>query len=204
MQKLKGGAYTAIFSIMLKKMNLPNKLTLSRMIIAPVYLALMLARFNYHFLIAAIVFAIASLTDFFDGMLARKYDQITVFGKLCDPIGDKMLFLAALLAFLKYDLCSIWVIMIVISREFVITALRMVGVEQNVVIAAGIPGKIKTACQMVFTVVIMLALQFGMPDFVNISVELLSNILMWIIAVLTVISGAKYLIESRKLIDFSK
>lgn len=189
---------------MLKKMNLPNKLTLSRMIIAPIYLAIMLADFEHHFLVAAIVFAIASLTDFFDGMLARKYDQITVFGKLCDPVGDKMLFLAATLAFLKYDLCSIWVIMIVISREFVVTSLRMVAVEQNVVIAAGILGKIKTACQMVFTVLIMLMLQFGLPQSFDISVSLVSNILMWIIAVLTVVSGAKYLIDSRKLIDFSK
>lgn len=189
---------------MLKKLNLPNKLTLSRMIIAPIYLALMLAEFENHFLISAIVFGIASLTDFFDGKLARKYDQITVFGKLCDPVGDKMLFLAALLAFLKYDMCSVWVIMIVISREFIITSLRMVAVDQNVVIAAGILGKIKTACQMIFTVLIMLIMQYDFLSSFALSAKQVSNILMWIIAVLTVVSGAKYIFDSTKLIDFKK
>ena len=189
---------------MLKKLNLPNKLTLSRMIIAPIYLALMLIDFKYHFIFAAIVFAVASLTDFFDGYLARKYDQITVFGKLCDPVGDKMLFLAALLAFLKYGLCSSWVIMIVISREFIITSLRMLAIEQNVVIAAGFWGKLKTACQMVFTVLIMIIKQFGLPSGVDISVEIISNVLMWVVAALTVVSGVKYLYESKNLIDFSK
>ncbi|MBQ8029611.1 MAG: CDP-diacylglycerol--glycerol-3-phosphate 3-phosphatidyltransferase [Clostridia bacterium] len=189
---------------MLKKMNLPNKLTLSRMIIAPIYLLLMLIDFKNHFLWATIVFALASLTDFFDGKLARKYDQITVFGKLCDPVGDKMLFLAALLAFLKYDMCSIWVIMIVMSREFIITSLRMVAIDQNVVIAAGIWGKAKTVCQMVFTVLIMLIMQFGVPEGFVLEAETISNILMWIVAFLTVISGIKYLIDSRKLIDFKK
>ncbi|MCM1363794.1 MAG: CDP-diacylglycerol--glycerol-3-phosphate 3-phosphatidyltransferase [Faecalibacterium sp.] len=189
---------------MLKKMNLPNKLTLSRMVIAPIYLALMLIDFKYHFLVAGIVFGIASLTDFFDGHLARKYNQITVFGKLCDPVGDKMLFLAALLAFLKYGMCSSWVIMIVISREFIITSLRMVAIEQNVVIAAGFWGKLKTACQMVFTVLIMIMMQFGLPSWCAVSVSVISNILMWLVAVLTVVSGAKYLYDSKRLINFSK
>lgn len=189
---------------MIEKLNLPNKLTLSRMIIAPIYLALMIVQFDYHFLVAGIVFGLASLTDFFDGRIARKYNQVTVFGKLCDPVGDKMLFLAALLAFLKHGLCSSWVIMIVISREFIITSLRMVAIEQNVVIAAGFWGKLKTACQMVFTVLIMIFMQFGIPSWSPLSVFEISNTLMWIVAVLTVISGAKYLYESRKLIDFSK
>ena len=169
---------------MLKKMNLPNKLTLSRMIIAPIYLALMLVEFESHFLVAAIVFGIASLTDFFDGRLARKYNQITVFGKLCDPVGDKMLFLAALLAFLKYGLCSSWVIMIVISREFIVTSLRMVAIEQGTVIAAGFWGKLKTVCQMVFTVIIMILMQFGKPSFIPFSVTAMSNTMMWIVAAL--------------------
>lgn len=189
---------------MLKKLNLPNKLTLSRMIAAPIYLALMLLDFKDHFLVAAIVFALASITDFFDGKLARKYDQITVFGKLCDPVGDKMLFLAAILAFMKYDCCSVWVIMIVISREFIITSLRMVAIEQGVVIAAGFWGKLKTACQMIFTVIIMVLMQFGLPSSAPFSVSQVSNVLMWVLALLTVISGVKYLLDSRKLVDFSK
>lgn len=189
---------------MLKKLNLPNKLTLSRMIAAPIYLALMLCDFKDHFLFAAIVFALASITDFFDGKLARKYDQITVFGKLCDPVGDKMLFLAAILALLKYGCCSSWVIMIVISREFIVTSLRMVAIEQGVVIAASLWGKLKTACQMIFTILIMVLMQFGLPESVPFTVSQVSNVLMWILAVLTVISGAKYLLDSRKVVDFSK
>lgn len=186
-------------------MNLPNKLTLSRMIIAPIYLALMLVDFNHHFLYAAIVFGIASITDFFDGMLARKYNQITVFGKLCDPVGDKMLFLAALLAFLKFGMCSSWVIMIVISREFVVTSLRMVAVEQGQVIAASMWGKVKTACQMIFTVIVMIFAEFDqILSSTPFTVEEVSNFLMWIIAVLTVISGIKYCIDANKTLDISK
>lgn len=172
------------------------------MIIAPIYLALMLIDFKYHFLVAAVLFGIASLTDFFDGMLARKYNQITVFGKLCDPIGDKMLTFAALLAFLQHGYCSIWVIMIVLSREFVVTSLRMVALTQNIVIAAGILGKIKTACQMVFTVIVMILMQFGLPESFPVSVATVSNILMWIVAILTVASGIKYLVDGFKMIDF--
>ena len=189
---------------MIKKLNLPNKLTLSRMIAAPIFLALMLIDFKDHYLAAAVVFVLASITDFFDGKLARKYNQITVFGKLCDPVGDKMLFLAALLAFLKVGCCSSWVIMIVISREFIITSLRMVAVEQGVVIAAGFWGKLKTACQMVFTSLILILLQFGLPESFAFTVEQVSNVLMWILAALTVISGVKYVLDSRKTVDFSK
>lgn len=173
------------------------------MIIAPIYLAIMLASFRHHYLIAAVVFGIASLTDFFDGMLARKYNQITVFGKLCDPVGDKMLFLAALIALVKIGMCSSWVIMIVISRDFIVTSLRMVAINQNVVIAAGIWGKIKTACQMIFTVLVMLMLEFGVPSGLGFSIGQISNVLMWFLAFLTVASGIKYLIDSNKLIDFS-
>ena len=90
---------------MLEKYNLPNKLTVLRMIVAPVYLAVMLIPFEHHFFIGTLVFSVGAISDFLDGKLARKYNQISVFGKLCDPVGDKMLFLAALLVFMKYDLC---------------------------------------------------------------------------------------------------
>ncbi len=189
---------------MKKTMNLPNILTLIRMILAPIYLALMVADFNHHYLVAAIVFGVASLTDFFDGKIARKYNLITVFGKLCDPVGDKMLFLAAILAFMKTGYCSVWVIMIVISREFLVTSMRMVAIDQNVVIAAGIWGKVKTACQMVFTILVMIMLEFGVPSWCKFSAVQISNVLMWILAVLTLVSGIKYLLDSRKVIDFSK
>lgn len=175
------------------------------MIIAPIYLALMLYEFNHHFLVAAIVFGLASITDFFDGMLARKYNQITVFGKLFDPVGDKMLFLAAIIASYKLGLCSPWVIMIVISREFVITSLRMVAVEQGKVIAASMWGKVKTACQMVFTVVVMVLAEFSIiTEKLPFSLEQISNVLMWIVAALTLISGIKYYIDAKKTLNITK
>lgn len=184
---------------MFSNLNLPNKLTLSRMFLAPVYLLFMLWEFDYHFLVAAAIFGAASLTDFFDGRLARKYNQITVFGKLCDPIGDKMLTAAALLAFMKFGYCSIWVVMIVLSREFVIASLRMILLSQDIVLPAGILGKIKTASQMVFTVIVMFLMHFQPENGV-----LASNIMMWITAVLTAVSGIKYLADSAKQIDFTK
>ena len=107
------------------------------------------------------MFIIGSVTDALDGHIARKYEMITVFGKLADPVADKMLTTAALLAFLKMNLCSVWIVMIILTREFVITSLRLVSSTQGVVIPANIFGKIKTATQMVFTIIIMLLLEAG-------------------------------------------
>lgn len=188
---------------MLEKYNLPNKLTVLRMIVAPVYLAVMLIPFEHHFFIGTLVFSVGAISDFLDGKLARKYNQISVFGKLCDPVGDKMLFLAALLVFMKYDLCSPWIVMIIMSREFLVTSLRMVAVEQNIVIAAGIWGKVKTAAQMVSTIVTMLCMSF-VPDDKRFITETVATVLLLILTFLTVVSGAKYLYDSLKQIDFKK
>ena len=186
-------------------MNLPNKLTVIRMILTPFYLAAMLIGFKYHYLIALIIFAVASITDFLDGKIARKNNIVTTFGKLCDPVADKMLTTAALLAFMQLGLCNIWVVMIILTREFLVTSFRLVSSAQGVVIPAGILGKIKTVCQMVFSIVIMLGLfvgEFVLFDFEVFSI--ISNILLWITAVLTVVSGIKYIIDGKKVIDFSK
>lgn len=188
---------------MIEKLNLPNKLTVLRMIVAPIYLALMLIEFKNHFFIGTIVFAIGAISDFLDGKLARKYNQISVFGKLCDPVGDKMLFLAALLVFMKYDLCSPWIVFIIMSREFLITSLRMIAVQQDVVIAAGIWGKVKTASQMVATIITMLLMQFVPENYFYVT-RTVSSVLLWILTALTVFSGAKYLYDSLKVIDFKK
>lgn len=186
-------------------MNLPNKLTVLRMILTPIYLAAMLIEFRYHYLVALLVFAVASITDFLDGNIARKKNIVTTFGKLCDPVADKMLTTAALLAFMQLGLCNIWVVMIVLTREFLVTSFRLVSSAQGVVIPAGILGKIKTVSQMVFSILIMLGLFIS--EFVSLDFEkfsLVSNILLWITAVLTVISGVKYIIDGKKMIDFSK
>lgn len=189
------------------KLNLPNKLTIFRMILTPFFLAVIISEsIPHHFIYGAILFGIGSLTDFVDGRIARKYNQITVFGKLADPVADKMLTTAALLAFMKFGLCNIWIVMIVLIREFAITSFRLAASAQGVVIPANIYGKLKTISQMVFTLIIMV---LGELVFIKVLPEtfnfpLVSNILLWITAVLAVISGVVYIKQSVKLIDFSK
>ncbi len=186
-------------------MNLPNKLTVLRMILTPFYLAAMLVEFKYHYLVALVIFAVASITDFLDGNIARKNNLVTTFGKLCDPVADKMLTTAALLAFMQLGLCNIWVVMIILTREFLVTSFRLVASAQGVVIPAGILGKIKTVSQMVFSIVIMLGLFVSeFVAFDSDTFSLVSNILLWITAVLTVVSGIKYIVDGKKVIDFSE
>ena len=185
-------------------MNLPNKLTVLRIILTPFYLAAMLIEFDYHFLVATIIFIAASVTDYLDGKIARKNNLVTTFGKLCDPVADKMLTTAALLAFMHFDLCNIWIVMVVLTREFLVTSFRLVASAQGIVIPAGLLGKLKTVSQMVFSIVIMLFVHFAPVVGVEFgTVSLVSNILMSISAVLTVISGIKYMADGKKIIDFS-
>ena len=182
-------------------MNLPNKLTVVRIVLTPFFLAAMLLKLNYNinYLIAAVIFIAASVTDFLDGRIARKNGIVTTFGKLCDPLADKMLTTAALLAFMQLGVCNIWIVMTVLTREFLITSFRLVAA------AAGKAGKLKTASQMIFSIIIMFLLFFA--DILGIeqaTVSLISNILLGITAALAVISGVKYIIDGKKVIDFSK
>lgn len=193
----------------MQKLNLPNKLTLIRMFLAPIYLALMLIEFPYHYIVALAVFAIASLTDMLDGKIARKNNLITVFGKLLDPLADKMLTTAALLAFMREGWCSIWIVMIVLTREFAVAGVRLIATAQGIVIPANYWGKAKTVSQMVFTIVIMLLAELDatFDIFANagwFTLARVSNIMLWITAVLAVVSGITYFVDSKKLIDFSK
>jgi len=193
----------------MQKLNLPNKLTLIRMFLSPIYLALMLIEFPYHYIVALAVFAIASLTDMLDGKIARKNNLITVFGKLLDPLADKMLTTAALLAFMREGWCSIWIVMIVLTREFAVAGVRLIATAQGIVIPANYWGKAKTVSQMVFTIVIMLLAELDatFDIFANagwFTLARVSNIMLWITAVLTVVSGITYFVDSKKLIDFSK
>ena len=188
-------------------MNTPNKLTVMRMILAPVFLAVSLAQsIPYHYWWAVLVFSAAAITDAVDGKLARKNDQITVFGKLLDPVADKMLTTAALLGFMQVGLCNIWIVMIVLTREFAVTSVRLIASAEGVVIPANIWGKLKTVSQMTFTIVIMLlaAVQEMGSLPASFPLALISNILLWITAVLTVVSGVIYLMRSTKIITFTK
>lgn len=197
--------------------NTPNKLTIARIIITPVYLAVILwDSLPHRFLIATLIFSIAAITDAIDGKLARKNNQITNFGKLLDPIADKVLTTSALLAFMTMGLCNIWIVMIVLTREFTIASIRMIAAANGVVIPANIWGKVKTVSQMTFTIVIMLLCEtdyiirdvlnsdilLKLPEFINLAS--ISNFLLWITAILTIISGVIYIKDSKNVIDFSK
>lgn len=185
------------------KINVPNLLTIIRIFMSPIFLVFLINEsIPHHFLWAFIIFVAASITDFVDGKLARKNNQITNLGKLLDPLADKMLTTAALLGFMQYGLCNIWVLMIVLTREFTVTGIRMIATVQNVVIPANIWGKIKTATQMTLSAAVMLLAEFSV-----LTVEtdiLISNIAMWIIAAFTLVSGIIYVIQAVKVIDFSK
>ena len=195
------------------KLNVPNLLTIARIFITPIFLAVILMDTLPHkFLIACVIFSIASITDAVDGHLARKNNQITNFGKFLDPIADKILTTAALLAFMSLGLCNIWIVMLILTREFAIASVRMIAAAGGVVIPANIWGKIKTVSQMVFTILIMLLgevweflsstnneLIEKLPD-----LSMVSNGLLWITAILTVVSGVIYLNDSKKIIDFTK
>lgn len=195
------------------KLNLPNIITVARIIITPVYLAVILMEnLPHRFLLACIIFSVASISDAVDGHLARKYNQITNFGKFLDPIADKVLTTSALLAFMSMGLCNIWIVMLVLTREFAIASVRMIAASGGVVIPANVWGKIKTISQMVFTIVIMLlgeAYYIVEKSYTELSVKLpdlslISNGLLWITAILTVVSGVIYLNDSKKIIDFTK
>ena len=183
-------------------MNLPNKLTVARIVLVPFYLAAMVIDFRFHYLVAAVIFFAASLTDMLDGKIARKSNQVTVFGKLCDPLADKMLTTAALLAFMNLGICNIWIPMIILTREFLVTSFRLVASAQGVVIPAGILGKLKTASQMIFSVAIIVALAFHKG--ISGNFVICCNILLGITAVLCVLSGIKYIVDGVKVVDITK
>ena len=195
------------------KLNIPNKLTILRILLTPVFLGVILwEELPHRFVIACLVFSVGAITDAIDGHLARKNNQITNFGKFLDPIADKVLTTSALLAFMSMGLCNIWIVMLVLTREFAIASIRMIAAAGGVVIPANIWGKIKTVSQMTFTILIML---LGEVYYVlaDLNAELLaklpelsiiSNGLLWITAILTVISGVIYIKDSIKIIDFTK
>ena len=188
------------------KMNTPNKLTVVRIALTPVFLGLFLSDLPHNYLWGLVVFVIGSITDFLDGKIARKNGIVTVFGQLADPVADKILTTAALLAFMKLDLCNIWIIMIVLLREFTITSFRLVATAQGIVIPANVYGKMKTVSQMVFSILIMIMAELNYCGLLGEKFPLspVSNGLLWVTAVLAVISGVIYVKQSVKLIDFSK
>ena len=163
-------------------MNLPNKITVFRIIMIPVFMILFCL--NISPVWAGIVFIIASISDFLDGFLARKYHLVTNFGKIMDPLADKLLVTAALLIFIEKGITFSWVVMIILSREFLITGFRVVAAADGKVIAAGWSGKAKTVTQLI-------AVIFGI--FFGRVYPVPTHILLYIATALTVYSGAEYI-----------
>lgn len=181
-------------------MNLPNKLTILRVLMVPVFLIFaLIPSIPYNFYIALFVFALASITDALDGHIARKNNLITTFGKFLDPLADKVLVMAALLCFVQLGLVGAVPVIIILAREFMVSALRLVTANEGVVVAAGIWGKLKTAFTMISIVVILLIA--GINPANNYYIP---QILIWISAALTVISGMQYLMAYKNYINTSK
>ena len=139
-------------------MNLPNKLTVLRMVLVPFFVLALLWPFPHHYLVALILFGAASYTDHLDGKLARKNNQITDFGKFMDPLADKILVISALVCFVSLGLCDVWLVLLIIAREFMVTSVRLVAAGKGKVIAANNWGKLKTVSQIVAICVILFTL----------------------------------------------
>lgn len=186
-------------------MNTPNKLTLLRIAVTPVFLFfLLMTDIPHHALIAAVLFGAAALTDMIDGRLARKNNQITVFGKFLDPLADKILVTTALVGLVSLDMISPWFAVIILFREFMVTSLRLVASGTGVVIAASIWGKLKTVSQIAVTLIILLMMEaqaLGLP-LERPAIYWISFALMVITTVFTLISGLQYVWTYRRYIDY--
>ena len=199
-------------------MNLPNKLTLTRILLVPVFMVFVsLTSLNgiadgsfqpTYYLIAGIVFAAASFTDFLDGHLARKWNMVTDFGKFADPLADKLLTTVAFIYMLRDGVCSPVVLCIILAREFAVSGLRMVaaGAKDGKVIAANMWGKVKTVLQMLTIIFYFfgISLTYGNTILGNLNVWLISYWLCWLVAAATAISGIKYLWDNRSFINTAK
>ncbi len=168
-------------------MNLPNKLTIVRIIMIPLFIVFLLCGF---WKTAGVIFALASFTDFLDGQIARKQNLVTTFGKFADPLADKLLTASAFLCLIEVAGMYSWIAFVIIAREFIVTGLRLIAMSENRVLAAGRGGKIKTVAQMLSVLVILF---FGITG-------VWMNVIMIFVAVLTVYSGTVYLIENRDLL----
>ena len=172
-------------------MNLPNKLTIARVIMIPFFLVfLMTDFFEAARYVALAIFIIASLTDMLDGKIARKYNLVTNFGKFMDPLADKLLVCSAMIAFTGMGIMPAWIVIIIIAREFIISGVRLIAAEKNVVIAAGMSGKIKTTVQMIMCCLLIARLPFNFMRYVE-------QVFIYAALVLTVYSLIVYLVQNK-------
>ncbi|KXZ39826.1 CDP-diacylglycerol--glycerol-3-phosphate 3-phosphatidyltransferase [Alkalithermobacter thermoalcaliphilus JW-YL-7 = DSM 7308] len=167
-------------------MNLANKLTLLRIGLVPVFIVTVLTDIDYSLTIAACVFIVASITDFLDGYIARKYNMISNFGKFMDPLADKILVASALISMVELGLVPSWMVILIISREFAVSILRAIASSSGIVIAASKWGKYKTISQIIAIIMVLLQLPFY-------------NIFLWVSLVLTIYSGYDYIYVNKDL-----
>lgn len=190
-------------------MNLPNKLTITRLALTVVFLIIMHSNFNYKETVALIVFLVAGITDHLDGMIARKNNLITNFGILMDPLADKILTCTAFISFVELRLLPAWMVVIIVARELAITGLRLLAASKNIVLSAEGMGKHKTMSQIVAIVAILVFISypqwgeigraiFGYSLFGAPWIEWFTELSKWTAVILTIISGGYYLWRNRQ------
>ena len=179
-------------------MNLPNKLTVARVCMVPLFMVALMLNTEVSRVVATVIFALASFTDMLDGKIARKYNLITNFGKLMDPLADKILTAAAMVCLVELGDLAAWIVVIILFREYAITGLRSVAASESIVVAANIWGKVKTVCQMIALMLLMLK-----PQIVALCGVNLGLILMYVALLLTVYSGVDYVVKLNKQITWS-
>jgi len=171
-------------------MNLPIALTLFRIVLVPLIIVFVISSDRLWVLIAAVIFVAASLTDWLDGRMARRRNQVTQFGTLLDPVADKLLVAAALVALVQVEMIGAWVAMVIVGRELAVTGLRGVALSMGVVVPASKFGKLKTVSQ--YVAITILILERGVPPEYDVPFHLISVVALWGALVLTVVSGADY------------
>ncbi|MBQ5534525.1 MAG: CDP-diacylglycerol--glycerol-3-phosphate 3-phosphatidyltransferase [Lachnospiraceae bacterium] len=173
-------------------MNLPNKLTLFRVVLIPFFVAILMTDLmgDKSRWIALVIFVVASLTDLLDGKIARKYNLVTTFGKFADPLADKLLVVSAMICLVELGDLAAWIAVIIVAREFIISGFRIIAAEKNVVIAASYWGKFKTTFQMIM--IIMLLAGIGHPAW-----HTASTVVTYIALILTVVSLIDYIVKNK-------
>ncbi|HIZ08829.1 MAG TPA: CDP-diacylglycerol--glycerol-3-phosphate 3-phosphatidyltransferase [Candidatus Eubacterium avistercoris] len=180
-------------------MNLPNKLTMFRVILIPFFVFFMLfgplGKLGDY--IALIIFIAASLTDMLDGKIARKYNLVTNFGKFMDPLADKLLVSSAMICLVELDRLASWMVIVIIAREFIISGFRLIAADNQIVIAASMWGKVKTVCQMFMVILLILNWPF-------LIFQILALVVTWAALILTVVSLIDYLVKNKGVLKEQK
>lgn len=184
---------------MVINMNLPNKLTILRVVLIPFFVFFLLAPYfeGYGNYIAVAIFIVASLTDMLDGKIARKYNLVTNFGKFMDPLADKLLVCSAMICLIETGKLAAWIVIVIIAREFIISGFRLVASDNGVVIAASYWGKFKTTFQMLMVIVLILDIQ-------NTFFTILGVLLTYVALILTIISLIDYIVKNKGVLKEQK